>query len=541
MNFTIEGNIVDAPARRIFGGRVVVENGRIAAVEETGGVYDRYILPPFVDSHIHIESTMLLPSRFAAEAVRHGVAAAMADPHEIANVMGMQGVRYMLDDAGRVPFRFFFGAPSCVPASPLDPSGEVIGVEDIEALLQDDRIWFLAEMMNFPGVVHGDAQVMRKIAAAQRAGKPVDGHAPGLRGDGLRRYVAAGISTDHETATLEEAEEKLSLGMKILIREGSAAKDFEALWSLIDRFPGQVMVCSDDMHPDDLVAGYMDGVFRRALDKGVDLFNLVTAFSHTPVEHYGVPVGLLRVEDPADFIVAGDLRDFWVGQTYIGGVKVFDREAGALFALPDAVAVNRFEAGRIVPGALKVPRTGTRIRVIEAADGELYTGSGVADVAGETVEADVSRDILKLVLVDRYDAKAAPVVGFVRGFGLKRGALAVSVAHDSHHILAVGCSDRAIAAALNAVIDARGGLAAADEADVEMLPLPVAGLMGMDGARQTALRYEALQRKAAEMGSALSSPFITLSFMALTVIPELKLSAGGLFDVGSFSHTSLFI
>ncbi|MBB6429577.1 adenine deaminase [Algisphaera agarilytica] len=543
-SFTLDTHLVDIPARAVRPATITVENGRIASIAPASvGLEPKgFVLPGFVDAHVHIESSMLTPAHFAAAAVVHGTVATVSDPHEIANVLGVPGVRYMLDNAATVPFKFAFGAPSCVPATTFETAGAALGVEDVTALLDDPRIFYLSEVMNFPGVLAGDADLLAMIAAAQRRGKPVDGHAPGLRGDDAKRYHAAGISTDHECFTKAEALDKLAAGATIQIREGSAARNFEALFPLIDEFPGRVMLCSDDKHPDELVHGHLDALVRRAVADGADVFNVLQAACITPVEHYGLPVGQLRVGDPADFIEVDSLTGFHVLRTFIDGVCVAQGRESKLEVKP-AEAINRFDCSPKSTEDFAVPaEPGKSLRVIEAIDGQLVTHALELEPAVEdgAALADPPRDLLKIAVVNRY-ADAPPAVGFVTGFGLQRGAIAGSVGHDSHNIVAVGASDAELATAVNAVVEMRGGLSAVDGDRVETLPLPVAGLISLDPCDVVANAYESLDHLAKAMGSDLRAPYMTLSFMALLVIPSLKLSDRGLFDGESFGFADLWV
>jgi adenine deaminase len=535
----ISANIVDVVAGEIYPGTVHYDGGVITRVtRDVGARYDTYLMPGFVDAHVHIESSMLVPSEFARMAVVHGTVATVSDPHEIGNVLGVAGVGYMIDNGRQVPFKFAFGAPSCVPATSFETAGDEIGVDDVRELLERPEILYLSEMMNYPGVIHRDPMVHAKIRAAHDAGKPVDGHAPGVRGDALRAYVAAGITTDHESFELEEGEEKIALGMKILIREGSAAKNFEALLPLVARHPDRVMFCSDDKHPDDLVDGHIDALVRRAIASGVDPMVAIRCATLNPVRHYDLPVGLLQPGDPADFIEADALESLRIFRTVIDGRTVAEHGVSSIerVAVPE---VNRFAAPRRSPDDFRIAAGAGELRVIEAIDGQLVTRALEESPAldGDALVGDPSRDLLKLVVVNRYhDAPVA--VAFIRGFGLRRGAIASSVAHDSHNIIAVGVTDDEICRAVNAIVDSRGGLAVAG-ADVDVLALPVAGLMSTDDGPTVAAHYSRLDRRAKELGSTLRAPFMTLSFMALLVIPSLKLSDKGLFDGESFQFVSL--
>ncbi|MEI3801858.1 MULTISPECIES: adenine deaminase [unclassified Chitinophaga] len=541
--FQLSGNLVDILQQEIYPATIHITDGYISRIERNNNQYTTYLLPGFTDAHVHVESSMLIPSEFARLAVVHGTIATVSDPHEIANVMGVKGVEYMLENGKKVPFRFNFGAPSCVPATVFETAGAVVTVADIEALLQRDDIRYLTEMMNFPGVLHKDPEVLAKIAAAQKAGKPVDGHAPGLRGETAAAYIAAGISTDHECFTIEEALDKLQYGMHILIREGSAAKNFEALYPLLHDHASHIMFCSDDKHPDNLVEGHINLLVKRALAYGVDLFKVLRAACINPVLHYKLDNGLLRVNDPADFIVIDDLQNFNILATYINGVKVAENGHTLIPSIPSS-PVNNFIADPVTADDFRIPVSDSNakeitVKVIGAMDGQLITNAltAVLPVVNGAIESNTQQDILKLVVVNRYK-KAPPAVAFIHGFGLQHGAIASSVAHDSHNIIAVGTDDESLAAAINSVIAAQGGISAVGNNNVQELPLPVAGLMSNLDGYTIAARYSALDKAAKELGSTLASPFMTLSFMALLVIPHLKLSDLGLFDGDSFQFTT---
>jgi adenine deaminase len=539
--FSIQGNIIDVVRGRIFPGTIEVNNGKILSVKEESVSSSEYILPGLVDAHIHIESSMLIPSEFARLAVTHGTVATVSDPHEIANVLGIEGIRFMIGNGKKVPFKFYFGASSCVPATHFETAGASIGVNEIDELLQMDEIGYLSEMMNFPGVIMEDEQVMAKIALAKKYGKPVDGHAPGLTGDDIRKYISAGISTDHECFTLEEATERASLGMKILIREGSAARNFEALAPLLSSHPELVMFCSDDRHPDDLAQRHINDIARRAILKGYDLLAVIKACTLNPKRHYNLATGLLQPGDPADLVVIDSPVSFKVLKTFINGELVSVNGKGLVKRIIEK-PVNFFNARKISPDELKVKPEGNRIRVIEALEGQLITHELQERSLFEkdNVFSDPTQDILKIAVLNRY-SPSIPAVAFIKNFGLKRGAMASTVAHDSHNIIAVGVSDEDIARAVNKLVDARGGICCIDGTDELILPLPVAGLMSVDYGYDVASAYEKLNKMAHDLGSTLAAPFMTLSFMALLVIPELKLSDKGLFDGKTFSFASLFL
>ncbi len=539
--FEIKANYVDVFNQKIYPARLTVADGNIVQIAPLTDTCPLYLLPGFVDAHVHIESSMLIPSEFARLAVVHGTVATVSDPHEIANVLGLAGVRFMLKNAQLTPFKFAFGAPSCVPATLFETAGASLNVTEIAQLFTQDDLKYLAEMMNWPGVLHHDQTVYDKIAVAQKYGKPVDGHAPGLRGDQARAYAAAGISTDHECFTREEALDKLACGMKILIREGSAAKNFTALVGLLTDHWENVMFCSDDKHPDSLVEGHLNQLASRAVKHGIDVFKVLQAACINPVLHYGLPVGLLRPGDPADFILVEDLQDFKVHQTWLAGQLV--AEAGQSLLPSVAIEpINHFRAHLQAITDFRVPATSQHIRVIEALDGELITRALIlpAKIIDGWAVSDPQNDILKIAVVNRY-ATAPPAVAFIRNFGLKSGAIASSVAHDSHNIIAVGCDDAALCRAVNLVIAAQGGIAACDGASEQVLPLPVAGLMAAEDGYEVARAYAALDQFAKSLGSPLKSPYMSLSFMALLVIPALKLSDKGLFDGEKFTFVDLFV
>lgn len=540
-NFKVEGNIVDINERSIFFGKIEVEDGKIKSINKISDAKDEvhFITPGFIDSHVHIESSMLIPSEFARLAVVHGTVSTISDPHEIANVCGMEGVEFMIENGNTVPFKFNFGAPSCVPATIFETAGAELNHNDVKALLERPEIKYLSEMMNFPGVLYKDEEVLKKIAAAYELGKPVDGHAPGLRGDAVQQYIDAGISTDHECFTAEEALDKLERGMKILIREGSAAKNFEALIYLLNDWPEMMMFCSDDKHPDSLVESHINQLCARAVAKGIDIFKVLQAACINPILHYKLDVGQLHVGDYADFIVIEDLKNFKVKQTYIDGILL--AENGKVVGdwvkhIDDRESVNHFDCSFKQEEDFIYPNTGQEeILVIEALDGQLITNrlSAKPKVLNKNIISDLDNDVLKMVVVNRYhDAPIA--ISFVKNFGLKTGAIASSVAHDSHNIIAVGVDDKSICDAVNLVIKETGGVVVLGNGKEEILALPVAGLMSNQNGFKVAECYTSIDKFAKELGSTLLAPFMTLSFMALLVIPHLKLSDKGLFDGDEF-------
>ena len=542
-SFTVTGKLVDVWKKAIYPAEIKVENGRISSITpigEEGLTVGTFLLPGFVDSHVHIESSMLIPSEFARLAVVHGSVGTVSDPHEIANVCGMEGVAFMIDNGKQVPFKFNFGAPSCVPATIFETAGAALNSDDVKTLLARDEIKYLSEMMNFPGVLYKDPEVMKKIAAAHAAGKPVDGHAPGLRGEQAKEYIEAGISTDHECFTKEEAVDKLSHGMQILIREGSAAKNFEALIELLEDHPNMIMFCSDDKHPDSLVDGHLNQLCARAIAKGHDIFHVIRAACVNPVLHYKLDIGLLRVGDPADLIVAEDLVHFKIKQTYIDGELVAENGQSFIRSVPSN-PINQFDclpvtAAQLVISKAAYPSANGNIPVMEALDGQLITNR--LELPGKesngTWVSDTENDILKMVVINRYHT--APIAKcFIRNFGFTEGAIASSVAHDSHNIVAVGVDDESLAKAINLVIAEKGGVSCVNSRQEKVLGLPVAGLMSANDGYQIAAAYTEIDAMAKSLGSSLGAPFMTLSFMALLVIPHLKLSDKGLFDGDTFS------
>ena len=538
-SFEIKAQYIDIVGKRIFPAAISVQEGVISAIQEIPAAPQQFILPGFIDSHVHIESSMLIPSAFARLAVIHGTIGTISDPHEIANVCGVEGVHYMINNGKKVPFHFFFGAPSCVPATTFETAGASINSEEVATLLDNKDIYYLSEMMNFPGVLFKDEEVMKKIKAAHAVGKPVDGHAPGLMGEDAQKYIEAGISTDHECFTIEEAVDKLSYGMKILIREGSAAKNFEALYELIDDHPNSVMLCSDDKHPDSLVLGHINQLCARAVAKGLNVFNILKAACINPVVHYQLPTGMARVNDPANFIVIEDLVHFKVAQTYINGQLVAEKGQSLIQPIDEKI-INQFDTTLIKVEDIQVdlgtyPTKENKIAVIEAIDGQLITNYLWEDptITDGKIISDTNKDILKIVVYNRYH-QAAPKMAFIKNFRFKHGAIASTVAHDSHNIIAVGVNDHEIVQAINAVIQEKGGISCVKEQELKVLGLPVAGLMSKDDPYRVAEAYSTIDAMAKSLGSKLGSPFMTLSFMALLVIPHLKLSDKGLFDGDRF-------
>tara|TARA_R110002073_G_scaffold336208_1_gene530980 strand:- start:130643 stop:132265 length:1623 start_codon:yes stop_codon:yes gene_type:complete len=538
---TLQGNIVDIQNRRIYKGELCIEHGKITSITPKEHQIETYLLPGFIDAHIHIESSMLVPSEFAKLAVVHGTVATVSDPHEIANVLGVKGVEFMIANGKKVPLKFNFGAPSCVPATSFESAGATIDSDAIAALLDHQDIKYLAEMMNYPGVLNKDEEVMKKIAYAKACGAPIDGHAPGLRGDDVTKYIAAGISTDHECFTYDEALEKLQKGMKIIIREGSAAKNFEALIDLVPNHYKDMMFCSDDKHPDDLILGHINQLCQRAIAKGIDVFKVLQAACVNPVHHYDLDVGLLNVGDAADVIRVEDLTDFKVLQTYINGTLVAENGKSFVPSV-DFEVLNNFDTDLKKISDFEVHSAADKIRVIEALDGALITNEIEADslLKDGNLISNTATDILKMTVVNRYK-NADPAIAFIKNFGLKEGAIASSVGHDSHNIIAVGVSDEAICKAVNLLIKNKGGICAVLENEEKLISLPVAGIMSDKTGEEVGKAYAELDAMAKKMGSTLRAPYMTLSFMALLVIPTLKLSDKGLFDGNLFKFTSLEI
>jgi adenine deaminase len=535
----VQGNIVDIQNKRIFKGEVEIENDKILAIRASDHAIENYILPGFVDAHIHIESSMLVPSEFAKIAVVHGTVATVSDPHEIANVLGVKGVDFMIENGKKVPLKFNFGAPSCVPATSFESAGAIIDAADIKTMMENPDIKYLAEMMNYPGVLFDDEEVLKKIQHSKNNNKPIDGHAPGLRGADVTKYIAAGISTDHECFTFDEALEKLQKGMKVIIREGSAAKNFEALIALLPQHFENMMFCSDDKHPDDLLLGHINQLCERAVAKGIDVFKVLQAACVNPVKHYNLEVGLLQKGDAADFILVDNLKEFNVLETYINGELVAKNGESFVKSVPFEV-LNNFNTDKKKVADFRFESSANKIRVIEALDGELVTNQieAASLIADGNLVSNTATDVLKMTVVNRYKNEI-PSIAFIKNFGIKEGAIASSVGHDSHNIIAIGVSDEAICKAVNLIIENRGGVCAVNNLEEKIVSLPVAGIMSDKSAKEIGKAYAELDVMAKQMGSTLRAPYMSLSFMALLVIPSLKLSDKGLFDGTSFKFTSL--
>lgn len=535
----LKGNIVDIKNRKIFKGEITIIDGLISAIEKKPCIENHFILPGFVDAHIHIESSMLVPSEFAKIAVNHGTVATVSDPHEIANVLGIKGVEFMIENGKKTPFKFNFGAPSCVPATPFESAGAIIDSDGIKQLMANPDIKYLAEMMNYPGVIFDDAEVLKKIEWAKYYNKSIDGHAPGLTGDNLNKYISAGITTDHECFTYDEALEKLQKGMKVIIREGSAAKNFEALIDLLPEHFENMMFCSDDKHPDDLLLGHINQFCERAIAKDIDIFKVLQVACVNPVKHYGLDVGLLKVGDAADCIVVENLYDFKTLQTYINGALVFDKGESKIVSI-DFEILNNFNTDKKLVSDFRYESNQSKIRVIECLDGELVTNEIIKDATTDNgnLISNTETDILKMTVVNRYENSKSSIA-FIKNIGLKEGAIATSIGHDSHNIIAVGVSDEAICKAVNLIIDNKGGICAVSDDSEKVVPLPIAGIMSDQNAETIGKAYSELDEMAKGLGSKLHAPYMSLSFMALLVIPSLKLGDKGLFDGDTFKFTSL--
>lgn len=537
-----EGKYVDIFNRKIFKAEVIVEDNQIVSITPNDNNNDCYILPGFVDSHVHIESTMLIPSEFSKLAVKNGTVAVVSDPHEIANVLGKKGVEFMISNSKKTPLKIFFSVPSCVPATEFETSGANLSSQDIDELFEKHKLLVLGEMMNYPGVIFDDTEVHAKLSVAKKHNAIIDGHIPGISGDQLKKYVNAGISTDHECFTIDEALEKIKLGMKILIREGSAAKNFNELSPLITKFNNMVMLCTDDSHPDDLIKyGHINKILKMGINQKIDTFDLLKVACINPVQHYNLPVGLLRKNDPADFIIVKNLTDFEILETIIDGNIVYSHNR-ILFNASKEKPINNFKAQKLFPQDIKLFPASSKIKVIEVINKELVTNSFTTSpkVENNNIVSDLQNDILKIVVYNRYSKNSIPQVGFINGFGLKAGAIATSIAHDSHNIIALGCNDEEICNAINEIIEHKGGLCYTKNKDYYTLPLEFAGLMTQEPAEHVASVYEKLNHAIKSNGSILTAPFMTLSFMALLVIPKLKIGDKGLFDVTSFKFTSIF-
>lgn len=536
----IYGRLIDIHNRDIYPAMIEFLNGKILNIERRDSAPDHYILPGLIDAHIHIESSMITPGAFALTAVQHGTTGVVSDPHEIANVLGIEGVKFMIQDGKRVPLRFWFGAPSCVPATGFETNGASLNHKEISYLMNLPDIFYLSEMMNYPGVIYNNKEVYLKLEISKNLRKPIDGHAPGLSGELLKKYVESGISTDHECCTAEEALEKISLGMKIQIREGSAAKNLNALKCLYNVNPDMIMLCSDDLHPEMLMKRHINKLIAQLIKKGFNKFDVIRSATINPAEHYKLEAGLLRVGDNADFIVVDSPSKMNVKETRISGEKVFG-DGKVWFSYSPGKPVNNFNSTPVSKVDISVINSGVNMRVIEAFEGELLTKTLIISSGkGKYVEPDIEKDILKIVVKDRYN-DSPPVTGFIKGFGLKEGAFASSVAHDSHNIIAVGTNDDDIIKAINIIVKSKGGLSVSSGGKVSSLKLNIGGIMTTRSCREVAHDYEKLSKIVKSLQCTMEAPFMTLSFMALLVIPDLKISDKGLFDVNKFELVPLFV
>ncbi len=539
--FSLSGNIIDVLNQRIYSGTIHVENGKIKSITEEQTPETKFILPGLIDAHIHIESSMLVPSEFARSAVVHGTVATVSDPHEIANVLGLEGVEFMLDNAAKTPFKFHFSAPSCVPATPFETAGATISATEIAKLLERQEIVSLSEMMNVPGVLNDSDDVLGKLKLAKIAGKPIDGHAPGLRGSSVKKYIEAGITTDHECFTIEEALEKLSLGMQVQIREGSAARNLDDLMPLLNDHYENCMLCSDDKHPDDFAEGHINEMVKRAIAAGIDPLKVLWSATVTPIKTYGLNVGLLQPGDAADMLVIDNLNNFEIPTTYING-EIVAKNGSTQLDSQRITPINKFEANRQTPELFQIKAKQPEVPVIDVIDGQLVTRRFEVKptIDGDGfIQADMEKDILKIAVLNRYTI-SKPAVALIHNFGIKEGAIASSVAHDSHNIVAVGTSNEALTRAINLIIENQGGISAASNSGDHVLPLPVAGIMSDDDAFKVGKAYAQIDQIVKSMGTTLAAPYMTLSFMALLVIPDIKLSDKGLFDGVGFEFLDVF-
>lgn len=547
MTKEFKSNLIDIHNRQTYAVQLIVEDSKIKSITKINETVEGYILPGFVDAHVHVESSMLVPSEFAKLAVVHGTVATISDPHEIANVLGMRGVDFMIENGKKVPFHFFFGAPSCVPATNFETAGANIDANDIEKLLKKPEIVYLAEMMNYPGVIFHDKDVHAKLEVAKRLNKPIDGHAPGLMGEQMRKYFKGGdeknellITTDHECFKLEEAEEKLQLGVKVMVREGSAAKNFDELIPLLKKYPKQIMFCCDDKHPDSLIENHINNHVKRALHKGYDLYDVLRAASINVIEHYNLPVGKLQQGDIADFIIIDNISDFNIIETYIKGQLVAENGISLIESVETDI-LNNFNCSPKQVSDFAIPQESNTIRVIEALEGQLVTNEIKIDVkSAEYTLSNTDKDVLKIAVVNRYE-NAPVAIAFIKNFELKHGAIASCVAHDCHNIVVVGTNDEDMCKAVNLIIENKGGISLSHGTEHMNIPLPIAGIMTNKNGYEIAHEYIAIDKKAKELGTTLRAPFMTLSFMALLVIPKLKLSDKGLFDGEKFEFTNVFV
>ena len=563
--------ILDVIANTIYPASITIKDGMFSEVtpivvtDDTELDFDGLVLPGLIDAHIHIESSMLTPAQFAKIAVRYGVTSAVCDPHEIANVLGIEGVEFMIENASQVPFNFYFTAPSCVPATPFETSGYSLGVSEIEYLLQKDEIIGLGEMMNFPGVINGDEEVLKKLDLARKYKKPIDGHAPLLSGENLDKYLEHDILTDHECVSFLEAFEKKRKGMKIMVREGSSAKNMEDIFNFkdsiydlefggLEEIPPSVLenniyslmfdfIVSDDKNSVDLVQGYLNESIKKAVDLGIGVLKAIDMTTVNPAYFYKLNSGVIVENAQADFIVIDELDTFKVLKTYIAGECVFDGE-NVLFDVPEVEAENSMNVGLKTPQDFDINYDGDEceVNVIKCFDGQLLTEKETATLKTKdgVIQSDILNDILKISVVERH-GKNHVSNGFIKGFGLKKGAIASSIAHDSQNIVVIGYNSKDMADAVNRVIENKGGLAVESEDFDDSLSLPIAGLMTNEDAFEVASKLKHLQKMAYALGCEINEPFMTMAFMSLLVMPSIKLSDKGLFDVDSFEFMDVII
>ncbi len=545
--------IINVFSGEIIPGEMAISDGLIVGfgqyeakkVEDLNG---RYVAPGFIDGHVHIESSMACISEFARAVVVHGTTTVAADPHEIANVLGLSGIEYMLQSAEEQPMNIYFTLPSCVPATDMETAGARLTAEDLKPFLNKDRIIALAEMMNFPGVIYRDPDVLAKISAARQQKKPIDGHAPGLEGPQLYAYISAGIQSDHECTTEHEAIEKLRSGMHIMIRQGTCAKNLQTLLPAVnEKTARRMMWCSDDRHPHDLIAeGHIDSIVYEAIQSGLDPILAIQMATLNPAEYFNLDhLGALAPGRQADLVVFSDLKKPVIEKVYSRGILI--AENGKILPtiqIPSAASVPPSMHVDLQKIDFAIPADKKQIRVIEIVPEQVITHQRIEEITVKNKQAvsDPSKDLLKMAVVERHSGSGNIGKGFVKGLGLKHGALASSVAHDSHNIIVVGTTDEDMRAALEAVVKMGGGLAAVSDARVRAeLALPIAGLMSLEPVQRVRDQLDKLIEATHDMGTPLKDPFMTLSFLALPVIPELKLTDIGLVDVNKFEVVPLFV
>lgn len=537
----IEGNVVDVRHKRVLKARISHEDGVITSVEEVSGDFEGYLIPGLIDSHIHVESSLLCPSRFAEMTIPHGTTAVVAAPHEIANVLGLPGIEYMVKDSKTVPLRMYFTAPACVPTTPFETSGAAFGPAEIEQMLSREEFIALGEITDYPGAIAHDPEVMAKLEVARRLHKPIDGHAPQLSGPELREYVNLGISTDHECTSSEEAIEKAALGMLVMVRQGSASKDLESLVPFASKH--EFLLVSDDINVCDLAHGHLDRTLAQAISFGVDPMHALRAATINPALHYNLPLGAIEVGRMADVVKVSDLESFKVDEVFIGGELVSSGGVSRFEVRPKEI-VNQFVLQRRTPSDFEVKTAlqSVNVRVIGLIKDEIVTDSLLANLRSQNrkVMPDIENDILHMSVANRY--RDAPVSNaFVKGFGLKSGAIASSVAHDSHNIIAVGASSDDMAIAVNTLVEEGGGFCVCSAGQCSILHLRVAGLMCTKPAREVMRVLDVLLEKIKGLGCVVPNPFMKLSFLSLLVVPRLKLGDKGLFDVEHFQFVDVIV